>query len=398
MTATLPGRTHGLGLITKSLLEDLQIPEPTFAQINLWSSLVGAAFAAPTGYIVDRFGVRLAGTIVTALLGISVWRMSFVVGEGPLLLWLTLIRGLGQSALSVISIAMIGKWFRGRIGLAMGLFTALLTFGFIGSILGMGGAISHGGWRWAWQVLAYSLLAMVPVLWIFVRNTPESLGIEADAPADSGQLSGGKTHLSRDYSLSEALATPAFWVFVLGTSAFNLVWSSITLFNETILAELGFDQKTSVEMMAFLTGTGLIANLVGGKLITRERTSWTLGIGLIALAIALACFPSIRTLNHLRLYGGAMGFVGGLVTVVHFSVWSSFYGRHHLGRIQGVAQVVSVLASALGPLMVAWTHERRGSYLPIYYTFAACIAVLAVATLIVPTPKRLTATELVKEY
>src|SRR5262249_53249865 len=44
MTATLPGRTHGLGLITEQLLADLGMTALLFAQINLVACLVGAAF------------------------------------------------------------------------------------------------------------------------------------------------------------------------------------------------------------------------------------------------------------------------------------------------------------------------------------------------------------------
>ncbi len=43
MLATLPGRTQGLGLITEPMLRDLQIDRVTYASINLWATLLGAA-------------------------------------------------------------------------------------------------------------------------------------------------------------------------------------------------------------------------------------------------------------------------------------------------------------------------------------------------------------------
>ncbi len=54
MTATLPGRTHGLGLITKPLLDDLQMPEQVFGYLNFWSILLGTLFAWPIAWLVDR--------------------------------------------------------------------------------------------------------------------------------------------------------------------------------------------------------------------------------------------------------------------------------------------------------------------------------------------------------
>ena len=52
MTATLPGRTHGLGLVTEPLLRDLAIDRVLFAHINLIGSLAGAAFCIPIGWLI----------------------------------------------------------------------------------------------------------------------------------------------------------------------------------------------------------------------------------------------------------------------------------------------------------------------------------------------------------
>ena len=58
----------------------------------------------------------------------------------------------------------------------------------------------------------------------------------------------------------------------------------------------------------------------------------------------------------------AMGVAGGFVMVVFFSFWGRAYGRAHLGRIQGAAQALTVLASAVGPLFFASFVETTGSY------------------------------------
>src|SRR4051794_38501363 len=80
MLATLPGRTQGLGLITEPLLTDLNLDRTTYAHINLWATLLGAAFCFPTGYLTDRFGLRLVASALTLLLGLTVWKMSAIAG------------------------------------------------------------------------------------------------------------------------------------------------------------------------------------------------------------------------------------------------------------------------------------------------------------------------------
>ena len=359
MTATLPGRTHGLGLVTEPLLADLMIDRTLFARINLASSLLGAAFGLPAGYLIDRCGVRVALIVVVTLLALAVFGMGVASGPLTLLLALIFVRGLGQSALSIVSLAIIGKWFSARLGTAMGVFAVLLTFGFIGSILGMGAAVEAWGWRPAWNALGFALLAFVPVGWLFVRNSPAA---DVSAPEPVADVPADGAAVSVSYRLGEALRTPAFWVVALGTSMFNLVWSAVTLFNESILAERGFDNRLAIEIMAILTGCGLLANLAAGGLATRARIGKLLGVGLLLLAIALAAFPSVDTVGQARLYGVAMGLTGGLVTVVFFAAWRHLFGADHLGRIQSAAQLISVLASASGPLIVAEASAATGSY------------------------------------
>src|SRR5581483_1500297 len=107
MLATLPGRTHGLGLIIEPLLKDLALDRVTYANINLWATLVGALFCFPIGWSIDRIGVRWVTVLVSAALALVVWQISVFSMLGSSMqipfffLLITLTRGLGQSALSI---------------------------------------------------------------------------------------------------------------------------------------------------------------------------------------------------------------------------------------------------------------------------------------------------------
>ena len=73
--------------------------------------------------------------------------------------------------------------------------------------------------------------------------------------------------------------------------------------------------------------------------------------------------------------------------VLFFSVWPKVFGRRHLGRIQGVAQALTVLASALGPLLRAWCVEHTGCYAAMFRILAAVIAAAALVALGVEIPR-----------
>ena len=81
MLATLPGRTQGLGLITEPMLRDLQLDRVTYATINLWATLLGAAICLPIGRVFDRVGLRGTTFALTLLLAAVVWAMSRLGGR-----------------------------------------------------------------------------------------------------------------------------------------------------------------------------------------------------------------------------------------------------------------------------------------------------------------------------
>jgi MFS family permease len=157
---------------------------------------------------------------------------------------------------------------------------------------------------------------------------------------------------------------------------------------QSILEERGFDASTYHEVLVISTLLGLAANFGGGFLASRYPIQRVMGSGMAVLALALLSLPFVETYAHVVFYAMAMGIAGGVVTVVFFSVWGQVFGRRHLGRIQGCAQMCTVFASALGPLLLAMTLESTGSYDSIFYLLAAAVVVLGVGCWTVSLPNR----------
>src|SRR5262245_37058961 len=181
MVGTLPGRTQGLGLITEPLIRDLQIDRVVFAQINLWATLIGSLFCLAIGRLVDRFGSRAVLTTVSLLLGAVVVVMSGIHTVLLLAVLIMLTRGLGQSALSVVSLTIVGQWFLRRLNLAMAVYTIVLSAGVMIAFPVVGSIVTGSGWRAAWAGIgAALLLGLAPASWILVRRSPESCGLSLD--------------------------------------------------------------------------------------------------------------------------------------------------------------------------------------------------------------------------
>jgi len=385
MVGTLPGRTQGLGLVTESLLADLQIDRVTFAQINLWATLIGALFCIGFGRLIDRFGSRIILTVVSAALGAVVLLMSGVKGVLLLALLITLTRGLGQSALSVISITIVGQWFRRRINMAMAIYTILLSIGFMIAFPVVGAVVLASGWRVAWaEVGAAILLALVPAALLLVRRSPESCGLALDGEKDSTD----KTEDSNaGFTLRQALSTPAFWIFALGSSVYGLVASGIALFNESILAERGFEASVYHQSLVITALTALAGNFLGGWLTLKWSMNRLMALAMALLAGSLVALPHVQIFTHVAIYAVVMGVAGGFVMVIFFTFWSHAFGRAHLGKIQGAAQTLTVVASAVGPLLLAECVARTGSYAMMFYLLALIVAGLGLSAWFVTLPR-----------
>jgi MFS family permease len=374
MVATLPGRTFGLAMLTEPMLAELRIGHVSYGFMNLWATLIGATFALACGPLIDRLGARavLAGTAV--LLCASVLLMSGVSSARSLAIALTLTRGFGQSALSVVSIALIGKWFMRRMNVAMGIYAALVAIGFAMAIPLVQLGLGRQGWRAVLSDIAWATLALAIVSALLARSRPAAT--TANAPAD--QKAGG-------VGIRAALATPAFWVFAISCAAFNLIMSGVTLFSQAILRERGLEAQLTPVMAIFMLA-GLAANFIGGWLLEKWPLGRLLAASMLALALSLVILVRATTAAHAMLYGIGLGISGGVVTVVFFACWPKMYGRRHLGMVQGTAQALTVLASAVGPYTLAIGERRSGAFGPLLLAMSVSVAVLAVVAMWVPTP------------
>ena len=400
MLATLPGRTHGLGLFTESILGDFHLEKVPFAALNLWATLLGALFCLPCGWLLDCFGIRAMMSSVTVSLGAVVLGISLLgtggveirlpsieLAEGriefvrvPALLFtlILLTRGLGQSALSVVSLALLGQAAGRTPGPVVGFYSILVSIGFMAAFGALKAAFEvwNVEWRSSWGSIGGILVAIGIAVGLLLRNP--RVGVEGSAQSRSE---------SAGTSLLAALLTPAFWVFALAVSLYGLVSSGVGLFGQSLLKERGFDSDVFRTITILGPVVGLAANLATGFLARHFHMGKLLAISMAILAGALLAFPMVSSLAQVYAYAITMGIAGGMVTVLFFAVWGPAFGPKHLGKIQGAAQLLTVLASALGPLLLAVSQRATGSYTLVFQQLAIVALIFAVTAWLCPLPK-----------
>ena len=77
-----------------------------------------------------------------------------------------------------------------------------------------------------------------------------------------------------------------------------------------------------------------------------------------------------------------------MITVIFFAVWRRAFGAAHLGRIQGAAQMLTVLASAIGPLIFAKCRELDRFVFSGAVAAAPCVLLFGLAAFRVDASRR----------
>ena len=395
MAATFPGRTQGLGMVTEFILLDLQIDRIIYGYFNLAATLIGALFCIPIGSMLDKYGVRRVLLWIMIPLSIAVLCMSMT--NSPIFFFIALVftRGFGQSALSVASMSLISKYFpKERLGVAMGIFSVIMTVLMMLSFALMGYALrnvapviyvelgnlmmSFTNWRVAWASVGLIILFICVPLLFLIRKSAVMLN------NDVLQTDEGKTSIP----FSLAIKTSIFWIFALSISFFGLVNSGVALFNENILAERGFDREMYHLLMIIPWPFALATNLGVGYLARKVKVSYLLFGSLLLMGLLKVIFPFIQTAPQIIAYTIALGFSAGALTVLFFIVWADLFGRKEVGKIQGLAQMMSVVASAVGPIFFAYSYSWTNSYSPAFFISGGLTLTFAVLALIVRIPQR----------
>jgi MFS transporter, OFA family, oxalate/formate antiporter len=158
------------------------------------------------GYLADRFGPRrllVAGGVLAA----AAWIINARASSLAVLNAAQVLAGIGSGIVYSISIGSALKWFPDRRGLAAGLTAAAFGAGSAATVLPIRWTIAHAGYEAAflWFGLGQGLLVVLAGL---VTRFPRPG--EAPVPVLPHVLQS-----RRDYSPSETLRSPAFWLLYL---------------------------------------------------------------------------------------------------------------------------------------------------------------------------------------
>jgi OFA family oxalate/formate antiporter-like MFS transporter len=337
---------------------------------GLWQNRVGPRIVALTGGILYGVGVFLASFSANGL-----WWLYLSYG---------LIGGIGLGLSYIIPVAVLVKWFPDRRGLITGIAVggfgagALITAPVATRLIQGVGVLS----TFAYLGIAYLIVTVVAAF--FMQNPPDGWRPQGWTPTASqtSQRAGS------DYTLGEALRTwqwYALWLLLfLNTFAgISIISQEAPIFQELL--------KVSAITAASMVGIASIGNALGrvfwawaSDLLTRRTTFFVMFVLQVLLfwllpGIATVTVMSMITFVVLMCYGGGFG------TMPAFA--ADYFGSKNVGPIYGLMLTAWGVASAVGPLLIAYMRESTGSYRGALHVIAGVMAVSALLPILVSKPR-----------
>lgn len=143
--------------------------------VNLALYGLTAPFAAA---LMDRFGIRrvvaLALTVIAGGALATVW----MTAPWQLVLYWGVLVGLGSGSMALAFAATVtNRWFTARRGLVTGILTAAGASGQLVFLPLLAWLVDHHGWRPATVTVALAALAVVPFVWLLLRDHPSDVGL-----------------------------------------------------------------------------------------------------------------------------------------------------------------------------------------------------------------------------
>ncbi|HXT87087.1 MAG TPA: MFS transporter [Verrucomicrobiae bacterium] len=345
--------------------------------------LSGALGALFLGRLVDRFGARKIAIPSLAIFAAVLLLNGLFFGKiGYLYVFYFLLGlvGIGTSPLAYADV--ISHWFDRLRGLALG----LMMFGMgVAAIIMpplLQRIIARFGWRDAYRFYAVAvLLVAVPLLILFLKERPESMGLLPDG--DTTPRAVHKNHADQGIAWREASRDPAFWSMI---AAFCLVMAGLQgclVHLPSMLLDRGSGVQTGALAASCIGAALLVGRVCTGYFLDRFFAPYVAAVlfGQAALGMLVLALHGPAWLPFASAISVGLG-IGAEADVMAYLV-SRYFGLRSFAEIYSYAWVGFVISVAIGPYLMGLGFDRTGSYrLPLLaFVFPALAAAILIGRL-----------------
>ena len=373
----------GLSIITAFSLFFTPMQESfgwTRATISLAATILtvflGAA-AIFAGWASDRFGPRAIMTAHSILWGVGLVLMSFVSRPWQLYLAWGVVCGTGASAINIVLLSTLSRWFSKSRGLMTGIVKSGAGLGMfvtpfvVTYLLQHAQIIQNSKWRSTAFILgiASTILMVVPAQ--FLRKSPMN---ETQLHTDSGK-NGEKAETGLTFK--QATKTRQFWMLSFSTFALLYSFQAIQLHIAPHARDMGATAAAAAMTISILGISSIVGRIGLGLIGDRFGTKIGVVIAGCILIMGLSWLLFSNTVTMLFVFASIHGLFHGGFQATTSPATASLFGTKSMGAIYGGTQFFGQLFGSLGGVVSGYIYDRLGSY---HVAFLICLTLAVFGT------------------
>jgi len=324
------------------------------------------------GYLTDKVGTRRM-----VFIGLTILGGAFIFFGLVQNLWMFylayILMAVGQGLGSWIPLmTMLNRWFHRRRAMALGWSNMGSRAGALILVPLIAWSIDPDrlGWRETAIILGIIMIVVAGPISRLIRNQPQDYGLlpDGDKPVPvtvamgTGQPAPPRTADEIDFTASEAVRTPAFWLIAFGHGFTSMVILAIMAHLGLLMVDKGYEIQDAAFVVSAYTavamGFQLVGGYVGGKIPIRMALAFfttlqALGVVVLVFADSLASFYAFAVL-----FGAGFGGRNPLTVAIR----GDYFGSASFGKILGLSTVPMNLLLLIAAPLVGWMRDVQGTY------------------------------------
>lgn len=354
------------GVFFNPLMAEFGWSRAAIAGASSTAFFIMGIFGILIGRLNDRFGPRPLLSITAIFMGLGCVLMARLSTLWELYLFYGLIFGIGLSAIDVIALTTVTRWFDLRRGLMTGIVKVGTGAGQLVIPLLASGLILHFGWRWSFIIIGLGATLILALMAQFLRRDPAAMGLAAPIPKEARTPA---TTPSLD--LFQALKTVQLWTICLVFFLMGFCLMIIMLHIVPHARDLGFSPMRAAGVLSTIGAVSMLGRFICGLAIDRRGSKSVMAACFLMLLLGLIWLQFANQFWMLYLFAAVYGLAhGGLFTTISPLVAEWFGVRSH-GAIFGLVGCFGTTGGAVGPFLAGYLFDLSGSYTATFRIIAA---------------------------
>jgi MFS family permease len=241
--------------------------------VNLMLFGLTAPFAAA---LMERFGMRRVVACALGVVAAGSGLTVFMTSSWQLVLCWGVLVGLGTGSMALVLAATVAnRWFTRSRGLVTGILTAGSATGQLVFLPLVAVLADSAGWRTASLVVAFSALAVIPLVLTFLADRPSDVGLlpygSTEPVDDPPAPTDGPARVAIG-ALRRASHTPAFWLLAGGFAICGATTNGLIATHFVPAAhDHGMQVTTAASLLAVVGVFDVVGTIASGWLTDRGR-------------------------------------------------------------------------------------------------------------------------------